>query len=143
MYKPQMITWNDSLSTGDSSLDNQHRILFDTLNDLGRAIQMGDSAEVIGKILGVLKFYASWHFQREEACFEQYQCPTADVNKKAHQNFVTTFDRLNQEYNKAGGSEALAIRVHEELTEWTYNHIVSVDTKLYPCIHRAQKPAAA
>jgi hemerythrin len=82
MYTPKPLQWDDALSTGDETLDNQHKYLVETLNNLGEAINKGHSADALARILGRLRFYAGWHFGREEECFETYHCPAAEKTKK-------------------------------------------------------------
>ncbi|HNN12651.1 MAG TPA: hemerythrin family protein [Anaerolineales bacterium] len=140
MYTPKPLEWNIALSTGDESLDNQHRYLVDLLNKLGEAINEGHGSESLARILGALRFYAGWHFGKEEDCFETYHCPAAGKNKKAHAVFIEKFDTFNNEFNRIGGSNELALMIHEEISDWIINHILIVDGELYPCIHKKPKP---
>lgn len=140
MYRPKYLQWEDALSTGDEALDNQHKYLVDTLNSLGTAINEGHGIDNIARILGILRFYAGWHFNKEEECFETYHCPAAEKNKKAHRVFIDKFDRFHDEYRQSGGSNELAFKMHQELSDWIVNHILVVDGELYPCIHHKPKP---
>ena len=129
------ISWDDALSTGDESLDTQHRVLIDTFNDLADAIEHGATKDSIGKILSVLKFYAGWHFSREEDCMQKYSCPVAEKNQKAHAVFVQNFNNYQKEFYLSEDVADLATRMHTDLSDWIYNHILAVDAKLYFCIH--------
>ena len=139
MYTPKPLKWDDVLSTGDETLDNQHKYLVETLNNLGDAINEGYGMEMIARILGRLRFYAGWHFEREEECFDRYQCPAASMNKNAHAAFIEKFDRYHVRFRESGGSNELALKIHEELSDWIVNHIMRVDGELYPCIHHRPK----
>ena len=139
MYKPQPLQWDDALRTGDETLDKQHKYLIETLNNLGKAITQGNGTEVVAGILGRLRFYTGWHFGREEECFEIHRCPAAEKNKKAHTAFIEAFEKYHAEYRETGGSMELAIKVHEEISNWIINHIMIVDRELYPCIHLRPK----
>ena len=140
MYTPKILEWDEALSTGDSSVDEQHKYLVETLNSLGTAILDGHGTEAIARILGRMRFYAGWHFDREEECFEKYQCPAAEMNKNAHAAFVEKFDRYHKRFHDAGGSNDMALKIHQEITDWIVNHILRVDGELYPCIHHRPKP---
>lgn len=140
MYTPRKLVWDNALTTGDQELDAQHRFLIDTFNDLGDAIQQGLGTETISRILGVLKFYAGWHFGREEDCMHTYQCPAAEINKRAHMVFVEKFTAYAIQFEKSGGDINLALKIHEELSDWIVKHILAVDGQLYACIHKKQKP---
>jgi hemerythrin len=139
MYKPRKLAWDDALTTGDVEIDAQHKFLIDTFNDLGDAIQNGAGMGSINKILGVLKFYSGWHFGKEEDCMEQYRCPVAEINKKAHMVFIEKSINYQREYELSGDSDELALKIHSELSDWIVNHILAVDGKLYPCIHNKPK----
>lgn len=134
MYTPKPLQWDDALSTGDETLDNQHKYLVETLNTLGEAINKGHSVDIIGRILGRLRFYAGWHFGREEECFETYHCPAAEKNKQAHTIFIEKFDQIYENFHEASGSSEFALKIHEEISDWIVNHIMKVDGELYPCI---------
>lgn len=60
MYTPKPLQWDDALTTGDETLDDQHKYLVDTLNTLGEAINEGHGTDMISRILGRLRFYAGW-----------------------------------------------------------------------------------
>jgi hemerythrin len=140
MYTPKTLIWNDTLTTGDKELDAQHKYLFDIFNDLGRAIERGLGAKVVTMVLDVLKYYAEWHFNKEENCMERYRCPIAGKNKKAHSAFIKKFNEYQKEYETTDASNELAIKIHEYLSEWIMGHILVVDGELYPCIHGKPKP---
>ena len=142
MYTPKHLEWDNALSTGEASLDGQHRYLVDTLNKLGDAINEGHGNEELARILGVLRFYSGWHFGREEDCMETYHCPAAEKNKKAHAIFIEKFDKFHKEFTNSGGSNEMALKIHEEISDWIVNHILIVDGELYPCIHHKPKPTS-
>ena len=141
MYTPKHLEWNETLSTGDETLDNQHKYLVETLNKLGDAINEGHGNENIARILGTLRFYSSWHFGKEEDCMETHHCPAAEKNKKAHAIFIEKFDKFHAEFTNSGGTNGLALKIHEEISDWIVNHILFVDGELYPCIHHRPKPS--
>ncbi|MFN8401733.1 MAG: hemerythrin family protein [Anaerolineales bacterium] len=140
MYTPKPLQWDDALSTGNETIDEQHKYLIETMNNLGDAVIQGHGIDAIARILGRLRFYAGWHFGREEECFETYHCPAAEKNKKAHAVFVEKFDKYQDKFRESGGSIELALKVHEEIADWIVNHIMIVDGELYPCIHNHPKP---
>ncbi len=140
MYSPKHMEWTNVLRTGDEGLDNQHKYLVNTLNKLGDAINEGHGSENIARILGILRFYAGWHFGKEEDCMESYRCPAAGENKKAHAVFMEKFNTFQLEFTTSGGTTDLALKIHEEISDWIVNHILVVDGELYPCIHHRSKP---
>jgi len=122
--------WDDSFSTGEPSVDLQHRYLIKTINELAEALEKGKGKEAINEILVVTQFYAEWHFQREEDCMERYKCPMAAANKQAHGVFIEKFKTFRENFEKDGATDELAGRMYSELSDWLVNHILKVDKAL-------------
>lgn len=135
MSESLKITFDDSLLTGSRAVDVQHKFLIDIINDLAEAIEQGQAASVVKKTLNLMKYYAEWHFEREERCMEEYECPAAEINKAAHKKFIETFEAFQGEYRQSGGSDEIALRMYQELTDWLVRHIKKVDGQLAGCIH--------
>lgn len=124
------IQWTDALSTGNKAIDVQHKYLVDIINELAEAIETGQAAGSVKRIIHLLQYYTEWHFEREELCMERTQCPLAEKNKCAHGLFIKTFLAFRQEYTESGGSEDIARRMYSTLTDWLVKHIQGVDASL-------------
>ncbi len=140
MQKLNRMTWDTGLSTGDTSLDSQHKTLINTFNELADAVEDSIDKDKIGKVITALKAYANWHFAYEEDCMEEYHCPIAGKNKKAHAVFIQNFERYEREFAKSDQTTTLAFEMHTDLADWIYSHILAVDSKLYYCIHPTHTP---
>lgn len=127
-------TWDDSLSTGVPMIDAHHKELIAAVNDLGLAIAHHQGSTAIRKLFAFLKFYAEWHFEHEEACAARHQCPIAEVNQQAHATFIKTFGHLHEQYQASDASEAVAIEIYQQLSDWLISHILKIDTHLGRCI---------
>ena len=134
MYTPKNLIWMDEMTTGVVEIDAQHKYLIDFFNDLGHSIQKNYNPEDISKVLKVMKYYAEWHFHKEEDCMLRYHCPAGERNAKAHTVFMDKLCEYQREFEQSGGSIDLATRIHEELVNWIVNHIMVVDTQLAPCV---------
>jgi hemerythrin len=132
MYTPKELHWKNEMTTGVVELDAQHKFLIDTFNDLGHSIGGRFDPEDINKVMKVMKFYVEWHFGKEEECMARFHYPVAEKNHKAHAVFTKKLREYQKEFEQSGGSLELAIKIHEELTDWISNHILVVDTQLYP-----------
>ena len=129
---PNMLTWKDTMTTGVPELDSQHKYLINFINELGYSINKKyDPKDIVG-VLKVMKFYAEQHFSREEKCMARHNCPIAGKNQKAHAVFVEKLEEYQKEYEQTGGSSEFAVRIHKELTDWTVNHIMTIDVQLFP-----------
>ena len=134
MYTPRRLIWREEMTTGVIELDAQHKYLIDIFNDLGYSIQKKYDPDDVGKVLRVMKYYAEWHFAREEECMARFHCPAAEKNTKAHAVFVGMLRQHQKDFEQSGGSTELATKLHEELSDWIVSHIMVVDTQLAPCV---------
>ncbi len=131
-----MITWDDSMTTGLPEIDSQHQEIIAKFNELSEAISRGGGKDVAGSVLDFLQFYAAWHFEREEKCMEQYQCPVAGANKRAHAEFIGKFGKLYEQYQVMGIDAQLVRDTYFELEQWIEKHIRRIDTQLYACVKK-------
>jgi hemerythrin len=138
MYSPTLLSWNESLSTGDHDLDTQHKYLFEICNDLAFAIEKKRGPKTVDMVLDVLMFYAESHFKKEEDCMERHHCAFAQRNQKAHSAFIATLKMFQSEHTASTSPDELAIRIHQYLVDWIINHIMHVDTQLHSAIHGKQ-----
>ncbi|MCP4710444.1 MAG: hemerythrin family protein [Planctomycetes bacterium] len=128
------IKWSESMSTGVSIIDEQHKDLIDSLNSLSQAITEGKGRDIIAGILEFAEEYAGMHFRLEEEYFEKYKCPAAVLNIEGHKYFINRFLDLKEEFLKKGSHSLLVIEIHKELLHWIIQHILKVDTRLHVCI---------
>ncbi len=133
-----MITWNaDTMSTGIPMIDAQHKMLFQKFNEFSATFSISPesaSREAAGELLDFLQFYATWHFGREENCMDQYKCPVAADNKKAHAEFLRTFGRFYTEWQTGDMTPKLVDETYKTLESWLVNHVAHVDTQLRSCV---------
>lgn len=59
--------------TGFDIIDNQHRILFDLINDIAHATKAGVNHKVLDALLGIARDYAFHHFQAEEDMLTEHE----------------------------------------------------------------------
>lgn len=130
MYAPKKAVWQDEFKTGDDGLDFQHKYLIETFNKLGEVIEEGFGKENVQNILGRLKFYAEWHFDKEETVMAAVNCPVMETNKAEHKRFMEMVRDYEQKLARGGGSQALALEIHETLLNWLMNHVLTIDTRL-------------
>ena len=127
-----MLQWSDAFATGHDLVDNDHRKLIDSLNELENALKEGAGKETIGKILEFLNNYTREHFAREEAHMQAVACPAYAENCREHTLLISRLDvwlmRLEQ-----GTSITLVLEVHREISNWIRGHILKTDCKLRGC----------
>lgn len=86
------IGWTDSLASGSSEIDTQHKELFTGVNSLLGAIEKGATGrEEISRIVGFLTEYVVFHFGTEEKYMDKFCYSSAVQHKAQHQQFVKSF----------------------------------------------------
>ena len=122
------LNWSDKLSVGVQSIDNQHTLLIDTLNELHAAMMKGQARAVAGDILKKLVEYTRDHFAAEEAMMESAKYPALASHQLAHRELT----KKVEEYlgRLEGGDITLGIHLMSFLSDWLTNHIQDEDRKL-------------
>ncbi len=129
--------WNDSLSVGVPMIDVQHKEIITAFNDLSEAIEQGNGAASVKKLLTFLKYFTEWHFEQEESCAAKHRCAVADINHQAHTRFLAIFTALQAQYRESGASDAIARQAHAQLADWLVSHIMTIDTQIGQCVRHA------
>ena len=130
-----MIKWDDKYSTGLTSLDEQHKMLFKYLNDLEGTVEEKDVSDTL--LSGALDFFENYiksHFGNEEACMYRYNCPIAQTNKDAHGQFVEFYNNYKICFEKEGPSYALYRDMLDFYEKWLIEHICKIDVQIKSCI---------
>jgi hemerythrin len=124
------MTWNDNMSVGIPSIDEQHKKLVGMLNELSDAMKVGKDKEVLGPILDGLINYTATHFKYEEDLFDKTRYPEAFVHKREHEALVKQVLDIQSKYK--AGAFALSIEVGDFLKKWLTNQILGTDKKYGP-----------
>jgi len=125
-----VLEWDQSFATTIAQFDQQHRKLFDMVNELHDAMQQKRSKEAIGSILGRLIEYTASHFGAEEEAFRKSGYPGEAEHKQHHAKLVEQVLDLQRKFN--AGETLLTQSVIEFLQDWLINHIKGVDKKYGP-----------
>ena len=70
-----LIKWNDSFSVNVVKIDQEHKKLFEMVNELTDAMKAGHGKDVLGNILDRLISYTAFHFQTGGKIF-----PTGEIS---------------------------------------------------------------
>jgi hemerythrin-like metal-binding protein len=122
------IEWEYKYSTLHDKLDDEHRVLFDAINDLYKAMSVGQGHLLVCDILKKLYEYTCTHFRDEEEFMREAEYDGLDAQIEQHRIFT---DKLFEFMKDArDGKRILHIDVALFLKEWITNHILKVDSKL-------------
>ena len=122
-----IFTWNDSYSVSVAAMDNQHKKIFDLINQLHNAMSTGKGKEIIGSVLEEMLNYTKTHFTAEEKVLEKYNYPGLAEQKKQHAIYIQKVTEM-QEKAKSG-TLTLSLEASQFLKDWLLNHILVIDKK--------------
>ena len=116
------LVWSSDLELGIEVIDEQHKRIFDYLEQIDHAIETGDTQEVHDVVQGVLDYTQS-HLTFEEGLMEQAGYPCLDAHRKVHQAFAARIQRLERDLKQGRDTMAVARKVRSDLGLWLMNHI--------------------
>ncbi|WP_276250740.1 bacteriohemerythrin [Halomicroarcula sp. SHR3] len=121
-----LIEWDERrYSTGIDRYDNQHKRLFEVLNQLHDAMEEGHAEEELGDVLRELERYTEYHFTDEEEFMEG--CGFADDcsecffgHQEMHEEFAQKVTELRKKHEEG---EYITMEVLEFARDWLDSHI--------------------
>ena len=118
--------WDDDLNVGIGLIDNQHKIIFDLINDLANATGAKADKKVIDTLVDVIENYIYRHFEAEEKLIAPHQ--GAKEHCLEHYNLVKEFHKFRVSFrNRTNGVNS----VHDFLAPWFVDHISKRDVPLF------------
>ena len=130
-----LIQWDESFSVGNLALDNQHKQLFDLVNQLHDAMAKGQAKDVLDRTLARLIDYTAGHFSAEERCMQQAKFPDLAAHRAQHEEL--TKQVLGFQADFRAGKIALSVHLMSFLRDWLQHHIQESDRRYSPFLTRA------
>ena len=124
------LTWDCSLDIGIDSIDNQHKELFNYLDQLLASIEEGKSNDEVIKTLDFLEEYVVKHFNEEEEIQNKTNYPLLDIQRAQHEDFKRDLKEFRRVFETHGASTVLALNIQKNLSNWLTNHIMNLDKDL-------------
>lgn len=136
------MTEQESLATGHSGIDNDHRFLLSLVDDYQRSVEMAQGDAVVGQVLCDLATYAAGHFEREEGLMRRIRYPEAEAHRIAHDGFLAKLGELVAGYE--AGCPAVPGETLAFLRHWMTEHLTGWDCRLVAFLNaqRAGRRAA-
>lgn len=130
------ISWSDEYATGVSAIDRQHQKLFGYVNQIETYIKNNVyEGKEIDDLLNFLTDYTLMHFSHEEFCMKEKKCPSAERNKKAHEDFIGFFTDFKKQYARTPSlmRKDLLVKLQRIAEDWLKSHICKIDLHLKNC----------
>jgi hemerythrin len=130
-----LLAWNNSYSVGVQTIDSQHTVLFDILNELHGAMMTGQAASLTGPILKKLVTYTREHFTAEEAMMAKAKYPGLAEHQVKHKDLIKQVEDYSARFDR--GEITLNLHLLNFLRDWLTNHIQKVDHEYGPYLNKA------
>lgn len=124
------IGWDESLTTGMTEIDEQHKQLFAHFEQLLAACKEGKGRDELLNMLGFLNEYADYHFKTEEAYMAQQGYAGLEEQRRQHQQFRDKLGRLELQARCDGAGIDLVAKTNRMVLDWIIQHIRSEDKKM-------------
>lgn len=119
--------WKDSYSVKVAALDNQHKKLFDLVNELHVAMSQGHGKDVAGDVLRRLIDYTVHHFSAEEMLMQKHNFPGLIAHRAEHKALTDKVMAFKKEFDAGTGNVTPQLMTF--LQQWLKNHIQTVDQR--------------
>lgn len=126
--------WKEAYSVGDPVIDDQHRRLIATMNQLAELIDgKAPKVEEAARVFGALALYVLEHFTYEEARMAEVGYPDADLarHKTTHVELMRQIRDFQRRVND-GDIAALRDLLPFLTGTWLTEHICDTDRRYVP-----------
>ncbi|MBI4828771.1 MAG: hemerythrin family protein, partial [Nitrospinae bacterium] len=135
------IEWEDRFSVGVVEFDNQHKRLFDIVNELHAAVKADHGFEALQKILDELVDYTVTHFKAEEAKMAAAGYSGLSAHRGEHEKLISDASGLIKQFKE--GHISVGVDLLNFLVGWLQNHIMQTDMRYSGFFKEREKPSAA
>jgi hemerythrin-like metal-binding protein len=132
MTSHEPILWNDSFLTGVDRIDEQHKVLVNTLNEANARLAANVTRELQEQITRDLLSYAISHFETEESLMREYDyvglsAADAERHRQEHRGFSQQVVALRE--GLRDGRLVTREELLSFLNNWLVNHILHTDRR--------------
>lgn len=131
MELQKKLEWDEKYSVGVKLIDDQHKTMFNTINELIDSIHTTPTKEKMEGIINQLVQYKKFHFATEERYFKEFNYEKTEEHIEKHHNFNETLSKL-QEKN-SGDILTFAFELVDFLEDWLIGHLMTADQEYKKC----------
>ncbi|MBU1022867.1 bacteriohemerythrin [bacterium] len=128
-------SWSDDYLVGVEKLDNQHRAIFDAINEFYNEIQALRVSGAAERALTVLLDYSEKHFVDEEEYMKREGYPELDAHRLEHQEFR---DQIAKLIDDASRDKPFSVALLRFFKTWIVEHILETDMKYAPVAQKTE-----
>jgi hemerythrin len=124
------IAWTPDYAVHVEQIDEQHKELFRSFNDLLEAMWDEKGKEVVTGSLQFLSNYTIFHFGAEEFLMVQHGYPDYQIHKSLHDGFVREVKEFVAKCASQDVGTEVVVGVASSLGEWVKDHVKRMDVQL-------------
>lgn len=133
--------FTDKYMTGVELIDDEHRRLFEIINDTVELIRsefLHDKYDQIVHLLEQLKDYTEFHFKDEEEYMEKIHYPRIEEQKHAHAAFIEKLVEIDLDDldNMDDNQQEYLLELVNFLATWLVQHILGADKLIGEFAHK-------
>jgi hemerythrin len=125
MESMSLFEWNQTYSVHIAAMDQQHKQLFNVVNQIYEAMRGGEGDQVIQEVLMKLSGYTLKHFADEEAMMRKAGFPHLDAHLAQHKSLVDKVAQMTRDVK--GGKKIATVSLATFLKDWLVTHIQKED----------------
>lgn len=122
------LVWDQGMSVGIDSIDNDHKQLIAILAQLMSAKKDYHNQGSINGIFDQLESYCLLHFAKEEALLRKIDYQQLEAHQKSHQKFIDKIPQLKKKwFAEVKDQDAVKEQIILFLQQWLIKHILEED----------------
>lgn len=125
------LEWEECYSVGVKEIDDQHKKLFEIINNLVEMVGRNSSKEEVMRLITNLAEYKKNHFETEEKYFKEFNYEGADEHIAEHKKLGETLGQVLKE--NGDDYMKLSFVLVDFLEDWLITHLMGFDQKYKEC----------
>ena len=122
-----IVEWDESLESGCSILDKQHKKLFQVLNYIHESLNSAHTEEVLARAIVDLTDYAHVHLRTEEGLMAKYNVSGLAAHMAEHDRFRDYVRQLTGDTANTTKDQLSQMMLY--LMKWLVKHIRKTDMR--------------
>ncbi len=124
----KLIEWGPEFSVHVESVDAQHKVLVNIINELHEAISAARSDEAMAEVFVRLTEYTAFHFKHEETIMREHDYLNLAEHKEQHDGLIAAAMELQDDFDS--GRKQMDSEIMAFLRTWLTEHIQGADKAL-------------
>lgn len=127
----EKLAWKDEYSVKVKEIDDQHKQLFEIINNLISILNTAPKEDKIVEIVKTIVTFKEVHFATEEKYFTQFHFEGASEHIAAHKTFGEKVAAIQLEHQ--GDTISFAFALVDFLEDWLIGHLMHMDQQYVEC----------